>query len=375
MKLNKEEVIEQAYKVGLMDIGFTTAEKFTSQKEILDSRRESYEWTYKAGWPVLEGTDPKTFLENAKSIIVIVEPYFSEAFPPSMVGKFGRCYQDDDRITKDGFVPRLISFLKYLGANGIKSKLPFHLPHRLSAARAGLGTFGKNNFFYSNKLARKSSWVLPVPIIVDHEFSPDEPTIEVGCPKWCKNACIAACPTGALSSPNKIEPRKCISYLSYYGEDIPTPEVREQMGMWVYGCDRCQDVCPRNQSWLTQELPVNERVAAKEKHFSLPKLLHMDRQYYESNVFPHMFYTPADDLWRWHMNVARSMGNSLDAEYVPDLIHGFQENGDERVKSMCAWALGRIGGKQAKVALEGFREQSEGRVQEEVKRAIEKITN
>ena len=335
MRLSKEQVIEKAHKFGIVDIGFTTAEKFTSQDEILESRKDSYEWTHKVGIPLSEGTDPKKFLENAKSIIVVVEPYFNEAFPPSMVGKFGRVYQDDDRITKDGFTSRLINLLKYLSANGIKTKVPYHMPHRLSAARAGLGTFGKNNFLYSNKLAGKSSWVLPVPIITDCEFPPDEPTIEIGCPQWCKNACIAACPTGALSSPNKIDPRKCISYLTYYSEDIPPLKIREQMGMWVYGCDRCQDVCPRNQPWLAQQLPINERVAAKEKHFSLPKLLNMDRQYYKSNVWPHMFYTPADDLWRWHMNAARSMGNSLDARHVPDLIRAFQQNGDDRVKGMC----------------------------------------
>ena len=362
MKLSREQVIEQAHKLGMVDIGFTTAERFTSQDEILNSRKASYEWTHEVGWPLSEGTDPKKLLENAKSIIVIVEPYFREAFPPSMVGKFGRCYQDDDRITRDGFTPRLINLLKYLGDNGIKSKVPFHMPHRLTAARAGLGTFGKNNFFYSNKLARKSSWIIPVPIIVDYEFPPDEPTTEIGCPDWCKNACIAACPTGALNSPNKIDPRKCISFLSYYGEDIPPLEIREQMGLWVYGCDRCQDVCPRNQPWLAQQLPVNERVAAKEDHFRLQKLLDMDRQYYEANVWPHMFYTSSDDLWRWRMNAARSMGNSLDAKYVPDLIRAFQENGDERVKGMCAWALGRFGGEKVKAALEGFLEQSQNRI-------------
>jgi len=103
MRVTKEQVIEQARKFGIVDLGFTTAEKFTSQDEILESRKDSYEWTHKVGIPLSEGTDPKNFLENAKSIIVVVEPYFNGAFPPSMVGKFGRVYQDDDRITKDGF--------------------------------------------------------------------------------------------------------------------------------------------------------------------------------------------------------------------------------------------------------------------------------
>jgi len=373
MPLSREQVIEQAHECGLIDIGFATAEVFSSQDEILASRKEWYGWTHGAGIPLSEGTDPKTFLPDAKSLIVVVEPYFREAFPPSMVGRFGRAYQDDDRIVRDGFTSRMAAFLKYLNDNEIRTAVPFHMPHRLSAARAGLGNFGKNNFFYSNKLARKSSWVVPVPIIVDQEFPPDQPTTEVGCPEWCRNACIAACPTRALSAPRKIDPRKCISFLTYFCEDIPPLKMREQMGTWVYGCDRCQDVCPRNQPWLAQELPVNEKVAAKAEHFSLPNLLHMDKELFESKIWPHMFYTPPDQIWRWHMNAARSMGNSLDARYVPDLIRAFQENGDERVRGMCAWALGRLGGDEAKAALEGFLAESDGRVRDESERALEAL--
>jgi len=369
--LSKEQIIDQAHKIGMADIGFTSAEVFSSQQEILESRRESYEWTRGAGMPLLEGTDPKSFLADAKSIIVVVEPYFSEAFPPSLVGRFGRVYLDDDRILKDGFTSRLASFLNYLKEDDIKTAAPSNMPHRLSAARAGLGNFGKNNFFYSNNLARRSSWVVPIPIIVDREFPPDEPSIEVGCPEWCKNACIAACPTRALSAPRKIDPRKCISYLTYLGEDIPPREVREQMGAWVYGCDRCQEVCPRNQPWLAQELPVNERVAARAENFSLSNLLHMDVKYFESRIWPHMFYTPSGQIWRWHMNAARSMGNSLDAAYLPDLIRAFEENEDDRVRGMCAWALGRIGGEAARAALKGFLARSNGRVREEVEQALE----
>jgi epoxyqueuosine reductase len=111
-----------------------------------------------------------------------------------MEGHFGRCYLDDDRITKDGLAQRIKAFRSYLRDNGIDSKVPFNLPHRVAAARAGMGTFGKNCLFYSNKVARQGSWVLPIAVVVDHPFTPDAPTIEMGCPDWCRNTCIAACP-------------------------------------------------------------------------------------------------------------------------------------------------------------------------------------
>lgn len=125
---------------------------------------------------------------------------------------------------------RLKAFRAFLREYGVASKVPFHLPHRLAAARAGLGDFGKNCLFYSNKVARQSSWVLPLAIVVNCEFAPDESTIGVGCPAWCRNACIAACPTGALEGPRRIEPRKCISFLTYHGEGLTPIELREPKG-------------------------------------------------------------------------------------------------------------------------------------------------
>ena len=173
-----------------------------------------------------------------------------------------------------------IDLVMALKDGGIDSKVPFHLPHRVAAARAGLGTFGKNCLFYSNKVVGRGSWVLPIAVVVDQEFAPDEPTLEVGCPEWCRNACLTACPTGALKGPRHINPRKCISFLTYYEQGITPLALREPMGLWVYGCDRCQNICPRNAPWLAKELPLNQKTAAMVDDFKLSALLHMDSQYF-----------------------------------------------------------------------------------------------
>jgi len=368
--IKKQDIIAEAKRLKFADIGFTDAQPFASQKEYLLAHQEEYGWAEAIGLGLIAGTDPKNILPQAKSIIVLLESYFEESYPPQLERHFGRCYLDDDRVTKDGLALKIKAFRKFLQANGIDSKVPFNLPHRLSAARAGLGTFGKNCLFYARRVARTSSFVFPIAIVIDAEYTPDEPDVTIGCPDWCRSACVAACPTHALKGSGKIDPRRCISFLTYYCDGLTPRELREPMGMNIYGCDRCQNVCPRNTPWMTGEKPQNPRVLAKAANFDLSSLLHMDKSYFEQKIWPHMFYMSADDLWRWKMNAARAMGNSLNPDYVADLIRAFKENSDDRVRSMIAWALGRIGNKEAMVVLEKFSQDSKGIVKEEIGQAM-----
>ena len=78
------------------------------------------------------------------------------------------------------------------------------------------------------------------------------------------------------------------------------------------------------------------------------------------------------------MNAARAMGNTLDEKFIPDLIKAFNENKDEKVKGMIAWALGKIGGDKARIALESFLLENEDLVQDlvqsELKSALSHLT-
>jgi len=197
--LTKENIKACAKRLGFADIGFTSAEPFNSQREYLLEHQEQYGWIEKAEFSLLAGTDPANIMPEAKSIIVLLSSYFEESFPASMERHFGRCYQDDDRVIKDGLSVRIKAFRQFLTQHNIKSEVPGNLPHRLSAARAGLGTFGNNCVFYASRVAGKSSFVLLIPLVVDAEYPPDPPTIDIDCPDWCRSACVAACPTGALA--------------------------------------------------------------------------------------------------------------------------------------------------------------------------------
>ena len=56
---------------------------------------------------------------------------------------------------------------------------------------------------------------------------------------------------------------------------------------------------------------------------------------------------------------------------VPELIRAWNENDDARTRGMIAWAIGRIGGKRARDALERFLAGSDGAVREEIEAALD----
>jgi epoxyqueuosine reductase len=151
-------------------------------------------------------------------------------------------------------------------------------------------------------------------------------------------------------------------------------ELREPMGLWVYGCDLCQNVCPRNAPWLAKTLPLNPKVVAMQDDFELPKLLQMDENYFKQRIWPHMFYMGAGDIWRWQMNAARALGNTRDACYLEDLATALKNNPDPRVRGMAAWALGRIGGERAVALLEERLNGVEEQVAQEIINALERCS-
>ena len=113
---------------------------------------------------------------------------------------------------------------------------------------------------------------------------------------------------------------------------------------------------------MAKERPANARVAARADAFDLSRLLAMDKAYFLARIWPHMFYMSERDLWRWHMNTARAMGNSRDDRHVGDLAAALAGNPDARVRAMAAWALGRIGGGPARPVLEGHLGREDGLV-------------
>jgi epoxyqueuosine reductase len=370
----KQRLKEKALALGFEDVGFTTAAPFDLYLNEIASRPRMYEWVMTDVFDVRQGAAPADKHPWARSVLVLIRNYHRRRFPPTLLGKIGRCYQVDERKEKGEEHKRLIDYFHFLKQEGVRFFFDETTPARMAAARAGLVIYGKNCFVYARRAMLGASWLESIPLILDAEIEPDEPSIALECPKWCKQACLAACPTGALYAPRKMNPHRCIAFNSYYGAGITPLELRAPMGTWIYGCDRCQEVCPRNQAWMHQDLPENPTLERRAEDFRLDLLLRMGQDHYVNRVWPLAFYISRKKIAKWQMNAARALGNLGDPDQIPHLIEGLQANPEEAVRGMCAWSLGRLGGHRARAALEAQRGRETGGVRGEIQGALERLS-
>lgn len=370
----KQRLADKALQLGFADVGFTTAEPFNGYIEEISSRPgEHYGRWLTDRFSLARGALVTENHPWAKSIVVLLKNYHRRRVPDRLAGVIGRGYLVDERMTKGQEYGWLMEYFAFLKQEGIRFRFDNSLPARRAAARAGLVNFGKNCIGFANRVARGASWLEIVSLVLDQEIEPDPPTMEMNCPSWCANACMIACPTRALYGPAKLNPQRCISYNTYYGDTITPLEMREPMGTWIYGCDRCQEVCPRNQPWGQQDLPPNPELEAAVDDLLPATLLNMSQEHYEQKVWPRAFYISRKLRAKWQMNAARSLGNLGDRAYVPDLTRALTDNPSPLVRSMAAWALGRLGGQKSRQALESRRSQEIDEVRDEIAWALESM--
>ena len=351
-----EDIKDFALDLGYSRAGITTADSFPDYIAELNSRRDMYGWYIESAFNPIVGADPKSIMPSAKSIIAVVYDASKEAFPERLVGRIGRLYQARCYLTPRHRIQgaRRQLMREFLEKNGIKVAQRLVVPERLSAARAGIITYGKNTFAFAEGIG---SFILATIFVVDAELDYDEPTLEVKCPPKC-TACIDACPTGALYEPLKMDPRRCIAFNCFMTQDgypggltsyIP-PDIRDKMATWIHGCDICQEVCPRNQKRLKAKLPQNEFLVKVAQDFELTKLLNLSDEFYAKRVQP-LMYNYIREKKYFQRNAAIALGNMGDPAFIPDLAQAMQDS-EELVRAYAAWALGKIGGSQAKQVLE-----------------------
>lgn len=347
----QRDFVAYAMSIGVDKIGFTTAAPFTELKNRL---RRQQELGYQSGFEesdIEKRTEPLQLLNEAESIVAIALAYPSrmENAPTGKRGArrgiFCRASWGVDYHTALRERLKLLSIWLEERVEGVRIESMVDtgaLVDRAVAERAGIGWSGKNCSIITPEFG---SYVYLGELITNIPFAPDKP-MEDECGD-CR-LCLDVCPTGALIEGGQLNAQRCIAFLTQTKGTLPD-EFRSHIGNRLYGCDTCQTVCPKNKgkiNWIHEEFKPDPELA---KPLLTPLLTISNREF--KTKFGHV-----SGSWRGKKPIQRNailaLAHFKEEAAIPDLI-GLLKNDDRPViRGTAAWALGKIGGEQAKVALD-----------------------
>ena len=206
--------------------------------------------------------NPEYLVPGAKSLIVTGLSYYTEKqqrepdVPILSRYAYGESYHSVIRRKLD----KLLSFIKTINPETEGRAFVDSAPllEKAWTVEAGLGWQGRHSIVINKEIG---SFFFIGTLILNIELDYDKPVIE----EYCGNCrlCIDLCPTGAINENHTIDARKCIANLTIENRGPIPEEIIPQTGGRVYGCDRCQEVCPWNKDakpHKTQEFVLPEEI-------------------------------------------------------------------------------------------------------------------
>lgn len=250
-------ILDLKSKLDIDLLGIVKAKKLEeSSLEIEENRKLGYYTEFES-----EDTDSRTnpfrHLENTKSIFVIGMSYiWSE--------KARGRYPLSNHVKGQDYHIVLGKKLEALKAE-LEKEFCFESYSQVDTGNlfekelgrlAGFGFIGKNSLLINEEFG---SYIALGLLLTDIEFFDYSQPVEGTCGSCDK--CVKACPSKSIKGNYRIDSSSCHSYLSQSKVEIGS----DQKFKYVYGCDLCQLVCPRNKD------------VVKNKHIEFkPKLENLD---------------------------------------------------------------------------------------------------
>ena len=232
---NKEIIRTKALEMGFAVAGFAKPEiPISAQNNLHQYLSESRE----AGMDWLKNTvdlriNPLKIMPNAQTAIVFGVYYGRNVMPTppgrasiSIHAQTGRDYHD---VIKS----RLKAMGRWMHDN-IGGELKVFVDtapimEKALAVQAGIGWQGRHSCIVSPKFG---SWLFLGVILTEIQCTPDKPMDNL-----CGNCrlCLDACPTTALEWPGKINPSRCIAYLTIEEKKEIPDELHRKVGSRIFG--------------------------------------------------------------------------------------------------------------------------------------------
>ena len=245
----KSRIVDKARALGFAAVGFTraagTGERASLERFLAEGRHGDMAWMQDAR--SVRGS-PEAIWPQARSVVALGLSYAPDGNPLAPLDDPGQAAialyalrRDYHHVLKK----RLKALARWITETFAAETRVFvdtaPVMEKPLSQRAGIGWQGKHTNLVSREFG---SWLLLGEVFTTLDLPPDAPAEDI-CGSC--DACVRACPTGALDAPYQIDARRCISYLTIeHKGDIP-PDLARQMGNRVFGCDDCLAACPWNK--------------------------------------------------------------------------------------------------------------------------------
>lgn len=345
-----EQIRLRAFELGFAKAGFARAEPFLEAGAAFERwLGKGYAGTMQYLGELGDRADPRRMLPNARTVVVVAMPTTGPIHgepSPSQGTVADYALGLDYHIAIRGRMQRLCEAMAdYSGqphwARPCIDSAP--LLEREAARRAGVGFIGKSTMLIVPGLGPR---VLLGVVVTTLELVEDEP-MKTRCGSC--TACLEACPSHAFVGPFELDARRCISYLTIEHQGRVPDELRTAMGNCLVGCDACQTACPYDRVGAALVMPSDNAPRLWLVHPELCRWLEMSSNDYRRITKR----TALRRLGRVQLmrNAAIGLGNARSLATVSTLARVLVQAKSPVVRAHVAWALGQIGGDEAKAAL------------------------
>ncbi|MEQ9036850.1 MAG: tRNA epoxyqueuosine(34) reductase QueG [Silicimonas sp.] len=283
--------------------------------------------------------DPKALWPEARSILMLAEPYTPDHDPMEDLKRRDRgviSVYARNRDYHDVLKKRLKRVARWLVAETECEVKVFvdtaPVPEKALGEAAGLGWQGKHTNLVSRDLG---NWFFLGAIFTTLDLEPDP--VEIDHCGSCRR-CLDICPTDAFPAPYQLDARLCISYLTIEHKGPVDEALRPKLGNRIYGCDDCLAVCPWNKF---AQAASDHRYAARADLEAplLDQLAGLDDASFRAKFSG----SPIKRIGRdsFVRNVLYAIGNSGDPSLAP-AAKALTEDPDPTVSDAARWALRRL---------------------------------
>ena len=332
-------LIAAGLSAGLAAVGVAPAHRF-ERAEAEIRRRKSAGMHGGMGFTFrnpARSCDPRANFPDARALVVGAYSYGIAPDPPEHGAgpdaAVARYAQSDHYAQLELRLETIAVELREAGWRAVVVADQNHLVDREAAYQAGIGWYGRS----SNLLIPgQGSWHVLGSVVTNAPLPPNAVPVPDGCGSCTQ--CVDGCPTGAIVGPGIVDARRCLAWLVQAPGPIPI-EFRVALGIRLYGCDDCQEVCPPNRrqdrirsagfrAGDTAAVPILELLALTDTEI-------LDRH--------GRWYIAERDPRYLRRNALVALGNANDrAPIVLDVLRKFASGADSLLAEHAQWSLDQL---------------------------------